>query len=336
MAAAPESERTAIVVAPTRAALRVLRPLAAPAEMLKAQNETRAFVKAVLEEGRDFGKIPGTQEPTLLKPGAEKVTLAFGCSAVPKIIEREIEHDRAVPWQKQKKKWNNGYKGDKSFLWEKEEGQSLGLYRYVVQVDIVDEHGQVRGSGIGSCSTMESKYVDRPRDCENTVLKMAMKRAHVAAVLSTFGLSEEFAQDLEEAHVAAATAVVEEAQASVSPLDKTWPNWPNYKWAGKKFREIPTDELAEQLRKARGAVARARDKKDERIVEMGEALIATIEFVLEDRRDHPEHAPEEKRFEEEPAGAAAASVTATAATPAAGFETRSAALDEDEDDGLPF
>lgn len=323
MTAIHESDSTALAVASPRGALRVLRPLAAPAEMLKAQNETREFIQQVLEDGRDFGKIPGVNKPTLLKPGAEKVTLAFGCSAVPRILEQQIDHDRTVTWQKQKKKWNNKFSGDKSFAWENQEGQSIGLYRYVVQVDIVDEHGQVRGSGIGTCSTMESKYVDRPRDCENTVLKMAMKRAHVASVLSTFGLSEQFTQDVEETHGGSTPAAAEEPAAPTSPLDKTWPNWPNYKWAGKKFREIPTDELASQLEKSTRTVERAREKKDTNLVAMGEKLIATIEFVLEDRRDHPEHAPEEKKFDE-PAAASVKAERAAAAAPA-----------EDAGDGLP-
>lgn len=325
MTAVSEPESTAIVSAPTRAALRVLRPLAAPAEMLKAQNETRAFIEQVLEKDRDYGVIPGVKKPTLLKPGAEKVTLAFGCSAVPRILEQEIDHDRAVTWQKRQKKWNNAHRDDKTFTWAMEEGQSLGLYRYVLQVDIVDEHGQVRGSGVGSCSSMESKYVDRPRDCENTILKMAMKRAHVAAVLSTFGLSEQFTQDVEEMpHVAEKAA----ERAAVAPGDKTWPRWPNYPYAGKPFKEIPTEELTAQLTKCRERVEKLREKKDDNGVRMGEMLTANIEAVLEDRRANPQQA------------AAAFSGTPSSPVASAGKETASTSTAttelEGDDDELPF
>lgn len=329
MTGVSEIESTAVVLAP-KSSVRILRPLAAPAEMLRAQNETRDFLKAVLAEGRDFGQIPGTNKATLLKPGAEKVTLAFGCSAVPRILEQEIDHDRLVPWFKQKKKYNNASRTDRSYTWQKEEGQSLGLYRYIVQVDIVDENGQIRGSGIGSCSTMESKYVDRPRDCENTVLKMAMKRGHISAVLSTFGLSEQFTADAEEAQ-----ATTEETPAEVSPLDRTWPNQEGYPWAGKKFREIPTLELGAQRTKTTRIIDRAREKGDARIADMGEVLLETIDWVLEDRRLHPENGPAE------PAAPAAARPVADAKPAntshvAAAEETRHAALDDDDDDCLPF
>lgn len=178
--------------------VRVLRPVAAVSELLSAQNESREFVMQVLKEGGDYGKIPGIERPTLLKPGAEKVTLAFGCAAVPRIVEKEIDHDRVVKWVKRKARWET-VNGKRQRTGEDvTEGESFGLYRYVVEVQIVDQHGEVRGAGMGSCSSLEAKYADRPRECENTILKMATKRAHVAAVLATFGLSETFTQDVEE------------------------------------------------------------------------------------------------------------------------------------------
>jgi hypothetical protein len=320
MTATPESIEpgTAVAVAPIRGALRVLRPVAAPAEMIASQNEMRDFIAQVLEKDKDYGIIPGVKKPSLLKPGAEKVTLGFGCVANPRILEREIDHDRLVKWVKQKKVWNNAHKGDNTFRWEKEEGESLGLYRYVVQVDIVDPDGIVRGSGIGSCSSMESKYVDRPRDSENTILKMATKRGHVAAVLGTFGLSEQFTQDVEEMpHVAAE----KEAPAPTSPLDKTWPRWEGFEWSGKPFRDIPTDVLTEQRERALRQVEKARERKDEKVVRIGEALIANIEFVLEDRRVRT---------------AAAPAADAALKKPARVTLEESAGVGEPRDDELPF
>lgn len=288
MTAIPDvpAEPGTAVTAPVqgRPALRVLRPVAAPADLIKSQNEMRDFIEQALEKDKDYGVIPGVKKPTLLKPGAEKVTLGFGCVANPHILEREIDHDRLVKWTKEKKVWNNKFKGDRSYELSKQEGESLGLYRYVVQVDIVDQDGVVRGSGIGSCSSMESKYVDRPRDSENTILKMATKRGHVAAVLGTFGLSEQFTQDVEEMPREMVSKDPEAPPAPVSPLDKTWPNWPNYAYAGKPFREIPNAELAKQLDKSQKTVEKARAKGDSKVVEMGERLIGTIEAVLEIRR----------------------------------------------------
>jgi hypothetical protein len=60
------------------------------------------------------------------------------------------------------------------------------------------DSGEIIGSAIASCSTLESKYIDRPRDAENTVLQMAEKRAFVAATRTALGLSEQFTQDIED------------------------------------------------------------------------------------------------------------------------------------------
>ena len=65
------------------------------------------------------------------------------------------------------------------------------------------------GAGVGSCSTMETKFryrwqggqrveFDNPADYYNTVLKMAKKRAHVDAILTATAASDCFTQDVED------------------------------------------------------------------------------------------------------------------------------------------
>lgn len=174
---------TALEISQPRA-LGLVRPVAGPAAVIEAHAEAAALIKDALEMGTDYGVIPGTsKQMVLLKPGAERLTLAFGASVHMDVIEQEIDHDREVTWTK----------------WSKS-GTSRGLYRYVVRVRLVRVDGTQIGEGIGSASTMESKYIDRPRDCENTVLKMAKKRAHVDAVLSMAALSGRFTQDIDDAH----------------------------------------------------------------------------------------------------------------------------------------
>jgi hypothetical protein len=190
-----------------RAAL--LRPIAALEEILESQKAVAEVIARALVNGQDYGIIPGTSrrgrdgketgKPTLLKPGAERVLLTFGCYPDYKILASEADHSREVQWVKKTKKYRNRTRDDKEWDWIEEHGTSLGLYRYVVKCDVVQRStGEIIGSGIGVCSTLESKYVDRPRDLENTVLKMAEKRGLVAAVLNTFGLSDRFSQDLED------------------------------------------------------------------------------------------------------------------------------------------
>lgn len=173
----------------------LMRPVAPPDEVLQLQEETRELIARTLKEGRDYGLVPGAKKNSLWKPGAERIAVAFGCFPRYRIVEGDADHDRPVTYSY--KKWNNKHKGDRTF--ELKEGQSLGLYRYVIECQLVHRaSNQVIGEGVGSCSTMESKYIDRPRDLENTVLKMASKRALVAAVLNTFGLSDQFTPEEED------------------------------------------------------------------------------------------------------------------------------------------
>lgn len=46
------------------------------------------FVSRVLRRDVDYGRIPGTEKLTLLKPGAEKLTTFFGLSTSFQLIER--------------------------------------------------------------------------------------------------------------------------------------------------------------------------------------------------------------------------------------------------------
>lgn len=188
---APQPERTT-------SALTLIRPIAQPTDLLALHDEVTAIIQKSLQLGLDYDAIPGTgDKPSLLKPGAEKLNLAFGAAPEYEIVEKEIDHDREVRWTKRKKKWNNRFKGDRTFEWETEEGTSLGLYRYVIRCRLVRQ-GRVLATCIGECSTLESKYIDRPRDCGNTVLKMAQKRAFVGATLHAYGLSNRFTQDVED------------------------------------------------------------------------------------------------------------------------------------------
>lgn len=197
----------------------LLRPVESPADVLAAQEAIRDLVETALVEGRDYMTIPGTNKPTLVKPGAERIQMAFGAFSDFEIVEKEIDHDREIHYSKEK--WEEAEKPDdeviermkaagtgrfrksgNQWVWQvkhSEPGVSYGLYRYVIRCRLISRASGVQiGSGIGVASTMESKYIDRPRDLENTIAKMAKKRAQIDAVLSTFGLSEMFTQDLDD------------------------------------------------------------------------------------------------------------------------------------------
>lgn len=268
----------------------LLRPIAQPRDILVAQEETRALIQETLKEGRDYGKIPGIDKPSLLKPGAERVGMAFGCFPRYRIVEQEIDHDRKVEWRKKKKVWNNAHKGDRSFKMEETTGESLGLYRYVVECEIVHrESGAVVGSCIGVCSTMEAKYVDRPRECENTALKIAEKRAHVGAVLNAFGLSEQFTQDVEDNPDVAANGSGQAAAEVQVVKDLAWAKafplpFPTHKHSGEPIDTRETKELEGFLTWATNKIIAAGQEGSEPstlMVEFKEALT----LILTDRKE---------------------------------------------------
>ena len=73
-------------------ALTVQSPHLMPAmSMMEARSRFQslvAFTSDIMREGVDYGTIPGTNKPTLLKPGAEKLTTFFGLSTRFDIIEK--------------------------------------------------------------------------------------------------------------------------------------------------------------------------------------------------------------------------------------------------------
>src|SRR5580765_8222062 len=83
-------------------------------------------MEAVMQEGFHYGVIPGTQKPTLLKPGAEKLIVTFRLAPMLSIERIELAD---------------------------------GHREYQVKCTLVHiPTGRVFGEGIGSCSTREAKY----------------------------------------------------------------------------------------------------------------------------------------------------------------------------------
>ena len=186
----------------------------------KLRERIQIVHRKIMQEDVDYGVIPGTKRPTLLKSGAEVLTKFLHGTArfsPPLVTER---------------------------------GTYLGI---MVCCKIVDEGGAILGEGWGDCNSWEPKYRWRdaqptcpecgvqaifrskfeegfycwkkregcgaqfdaqderitsqpigkvenadPYGLKNTLLKMAQKRAHVAAALNGACASGTFTQDLEE------------------------------------------------------------------------------------------------------------------------------------------
>lgn len=173
------------------------------AEIKSQVNLIQSVMASVMKPKTHYMIIPGTNENSLLKAGAEKILSTFRIACVP-----EVE--------------------DKS---------TSDAIRYLVRVKGVHQTtGTIMGVGVGECSSDEEKYKWRsviceaewdatpedkrrikfvrgyqnqparqvqqirtsPADLANTVLKMAKKRAMVDMTLTATAASDVFVQDLED------------------------------------------------------------------------------------------------------------------------------------------
>jgi hypothetical protein len=112
------------------------RGLAMPVQTVqlavKRREEMVSFVQQIMVKNIDYGVVPGTDKPTLMKPGAEKLCTFFGLSLRPTIV------DKVEDWTGE----NHG--GEPLFYY---------LYRYSVLKD-----GDLIAEADGSCNSRESKY----------------------------------------------------------------------------------------------------------------------------------------------------------------------------------
>ena len=154
-------------------------------------------VQKNLKKGHDFGEVPGTSKPTLLKPGGEKICMLFGLNPEYEFLQTTEDYDKE-------------------------------FFSYNIRCTLFRNRQPV-AQGVGSCNSKEKKYrfvnvdtipetyigqseeytdkygrvrykINNPDICSlvNTILKMAKKRAFIDAVLQVASLSEVFTQDIED------------------------------------------------------------------------------------------------------------------------------------------
>lgn len=164
-------------------------------------NLVQEVMRGIMKESTHYGTIPGTQKPTLYKPGAEVLCVTFRIAQEYQITDLSDEY--------------------------------TARFR-VVCVGRHQVSGIVLGEGAGECSSAEEKYKWRAAVCteefdltpekmrrlkfskwkgniekkiqvrteaadmSNTVLKMACKRAMIAMTLNVTAASDIFTQDIED------------------------------------------------------------------------------------------------------------------------------------------
>lgn len=239
----------------------VMQPVITASQAVEAIKQLQGFVKDLLVENQDFGKIPGVSKNTLLKPGAEKLNKVYGFRPSKITVTQQEEN------------------------WDIEPPR----FDYTIETVLVDSEGQIVGIGLGSCNSWESKYRYRnagrvcpecgadalmrskfpdkatgdkgwycfakkngcgaqfhsqdPRiaeqevgktenpdiaDQKNTVLKMAKKRSLIDATINATMSSDLFTQDVEDFASYDKTQVVDaeevkEVKEEPKPADKPKP-----------------------------------------------------------------------------------------------------------------
>jgi len=187
-------------------------------ESAKALNDAlKANMRAVLQEGTDFGVIPGTgNKPALFKPGAEKLLQWFGFGHAMEKTEAERYPD----------------------------GSRLGVtYRCTVTKDLPGGRVAVVGMCEGYAGYDEDRFytsaeaaeakeramaeryhrnVNKAKFAEyrapwNSVIKMCQKRAMVGAALQATSASSLFTQDVED-DAPAAQVVADAARSAIGTL----------------------------------------------------------------------------------------------------------------------
>lgn len=141
----------------------------------------------------DFGVIPGTKSPSLLKPGAEKIVWNYG-------LESKYQLENAI------EDYENGF----------------FFYRFRCELW---KNGIHITDGYGSSNTRERKNGSASGfDVANTALKIAKKRALVDAAILVGQLSGMFTQDIEnENYTANADAYTsKDPNAKISTKQRTY------------------------------------------------------------------------------------------------------------------
>jgi len=131
------AEGAAIVLAAARpAGLSTKESVFLPAMSMEVALARRAaiveFTRRIMVKDQDFGEIPGTSKPTLLKPGAEKLCNFFGLEPEFTPIVEDLD-------------WMGAQHGGEVFCYARYRCRLL-------------REGRVVGVGEGSCNSWEAKY----------------------------------------------------------------------------------------------------------------------------------------------------------------------------------
>ncbi len=174
----------------------------AVAEIIQHVAMVQEVMRAVMKKDVHFGIIPGTDKPTLYKPGAEVLCMAFRIASA-----YEIEDLSTADTVRYRVTCTGTHQTTGTVLGsgmgEASSGEEKYKWRKAYEPEFNETPANLRRKKTGYNKAKRENYAvfqvrTEQADLANTVLKMANKRAHMAMILSVTAASDCFAQDLED------------------------------------------------------------------------------------------------------------------------------------------
>jgi hypothetical protein len=195
------------------------------AEVTQHAIAVQEIMQAVMKEGEHYGKIPGTDKPTLYKAGAEKLCMTFRIADEYKVEDlstSDVIRYRVVCVGRHQLSgielgsgMGEGSTGEEKYRWRK------AVCKEEFDATPAAMRRTKYGKKSGGFYTVEQVRTE-PSDLANTVLKMACKRAKMAMVLNVTAASDCFTQDLEDLDTVLAQHLTEQEQTGDPELRDEW------------------------------------------------------------------------------------------------------------------
>lgn len=216
----------AIVDIPQRGIVQSSGRLSA-AEVVQHAMVVQDVMRAVMKPELHYGKIPGTDKPTLFQPGADVLCMTFRIAP-----EFSIEDLSTADMVRYRVTCRGVHQLSGVTLGSCVGEASSGEEKYKWRRSVNDKEFEATPAALRRIKygkSWETKQVrTEPADVANTVLKMAEKRAKIGMVLNVTAASDMFGQDLEDLDAALRDSLVggdqQQAQQQGRPEPQAWPD----------------------------------------------------------------------------------------------------------------
>ena len=130
----------------------VQKPSIPSTPSIDTQKQTlKQFIKTNLQEGVDYGQIPGVKNNVLFKPGATKIINFLKLRPQVQLLHTVFDPEK-------------------------------NAISYTVKVALVNEEGCAVTEAIGACNSLENKFSKAGMSSQNLVVTQAVKRGTVSAI----------------------------------------------------------------------------------------------------------------------------------------------------------